>query len=131
MSRQVLGPGGLDSGGGRGEAGPAEPESVSDLNSARDEESKGHSGIQGQFFPTSSGEEGAFGSSLALWGLREPVAAHRAPDGGLGTGPSTPSPLPLPSQESSGSLRLGLGLGLPRPRAWQQRRLLASVGNFT
>lgn len=100
---------------------------VSDTNSAPSEGSKGHSRIQDQFFPSSSGEESAFGSSLALWGLR----AHRAPDGGLGTRPNTPSPFPLPSQESSGSLRLGLGLGIPRPRAWQQRRLLASVGNFT
>lgn len=40
------------------------------------------------------------------------------------------SPFSPPSGESS-AFGLGLGLGIPGPRAWQQRRLLASVGNFT
>lgn len=126
-------PRGLGSGGGCGEARwPAERQPVSQtriMHPAR--KAEGHSWIQDQSFPISPGEEKVFGSSLALRGLREPVGGIQSPGRRAGNMAKHPSPFPPSSQESSGSLRPRLGLGLPGPRARQQRRLLASVGNFT
>lgn len=44
-----------------------------------------------------------FGSSLVLQGLREPVAAYRARDGGLGTRTNTPLHSPHPSVRATGA----------------------------
>lgn len=73
---------------------------------------EGHSGIQDQSSPTSPGEESVFGSSLALWGLREPVGGMQSPGWRAGNPAKHSLPiLPPPSQESSSSLRLGLAWG--------------------
>lgn len=92
---------------------------------------EGPSGTQDLSFATPPGEESVRLLSRPR-GLREPVGGILRPGWLAGSPAKHPPPQQrAPSQESSGSLGLGLGLGFPGPWARQQRRLLASVGNFT